>query len=122
LKAGKVFFEAGDRTGHSKQVMKEFQRIKGMKISCKGFDIRELREFCKPHVKQASSKVDHKHSIVQTGVFPHCITSKIPGAEGCRWRILRLKTIRMLSLVVKSLSSSCLVRFELLLLNTDPCF
>ena len=26
------------------------------------------------------------------------------------------------SLVVKSLFSSCLIRFELILLNTDPCF
>jgi hypothetical protein len=61
LKAGKVFLKPRKRTGHFSQVMKEFQHIKEMKIACKGFDIRDLREFCKPHVKQASSNIDHEH-------------------------------------------------------------
>jgi hypothetical protein len=94
LKAGKAFFEAKDRTGHFSQVMKEFQSIKGMKIACKGFDIRDLREFWKPHVKQTSSNIDHerwRNPTVKTGVLPHCITSKIPGAEGCRWRIFEIE-------------------------------
>ena len=92
MKAGKVFFEAKDRTGHSKQVMKDFQRIKGMKIACKGFDIKDLREFWKPHVKQNSSNIDHEHwrnPTVKTSVLPHCITSKIPGAEGADGEFLR---------------------------------
>jgi hypothetical protein len=90
LKAGKVFFEAKERTCHFSQVMKEFQSIKEMKIACKGFNIRDLREFWKPHVKQTSSNIDHerwRNPNVKTGVFPHCITSNILGAEGCRWRI-----------------------------------
>ena len=78
MKAGKAFFEAKDRTGHLSQVMKEFQSIKGMKIACKGFDIKDLREFWKPHVKQTSSNIDHerwRNPTVKTGVLPRCITS-----------------------------------------------
>jgi hypothetical protein len=45
LKAGKAFFEARGRTGYFSQVMEEFQSIKGLKIACKGFDIRDLRNF-----------------------------------------------------------------------------
>jgi hypothetical protein len=94
LKAGKAFLEAKGRTGHFSQVMKEFQSIKGMKIACKGFDIRDLREFWKPHVKQTSSNIDHerwRNPTVKTGVLPHFITSQIPGAEGCRWRIFEIE-------------------------------
>jgi hypothetical protein len=54
--------------------------------------------------------------------LPCFITSQIPGAEGCRWRIFEIEDNSNDSLVVKSLLSSCLVRFELLFLNTDPCF
>jgi hypothetical protein len=74
--------------------MEEFQSIKGMKIACKGFNIKDLREFWKPHVKQTSSNIDHKHwrnPTVMTGVFPHSITSQIPGAEGCRGKILEIE-------------------------------
>ena len=94
MKAGKAFLEARGRTCRFSQVMEEFQSIKGMKIACKGFTIRDLREFWKPHVKQTSSNIDHerwRNPTVKTGVLPHSITSQIPGAEGCRWQILEIE-------------------------------
>jgi len=60
VKAGKAFLEAKEGTNHFSQVMKEFQSIKGITIACKGFDIRDLREFWEPHVKQTSSNIDHE--------------------------------------------------------------
>ena len=50
------------------------------------------------------------------------MTPRIPEAEGYRLRIFEIEDNSNASLVIKSLLSSCLVRFELLFLNTDPCF
>ena len=53
-----------------------------------------FEEILKPHVKQTSSNINHerwRNPTVKTGVLPHCITSKNPGAEGCRWRIFEIE-------------------------------
>ena len=50
------------------------------------------------------------------------ITSQIPGAEEYKCQFLKIEDNSNASLDIKPLLSSCLVRFELLFLNTDPCF
>jgi hypothetical protein len=50
------------------------------------------------------------------------MTPRIPEAEGYRWQIFEIEDNSNASLVVKSLLSSCLVRLDLLFLDTDPCF
>jgi hypothetical protein len=50
------------------------------------------------------------------------MTPQIPEAEGYIWQIFEIEDNSNDSLVIKPLLSSCLVRFELLFLNTDPCF
>jgi hypothetical protein len=45
LKAGKLIFEAKDRTVHSEWVLKGSSVSVGYQIACKRFNIRDSREF-----------------------------------------------------------------------------
>jgi hypothetical protein len=85
----------------------------------------EVRENFGNTCKTISSKIDHERWEIQLSrqvscySSPHCRYQELKDADGEFWR---LKTVRVLSLVVKTLFSSCLDRIELFLLNTDPCF
>jgi hypothetical protein len=94
-------------------------------IACKGLSIRGSREFWQPHAKPFPQKSTMNVGEIQLSrqvschSSPHCRYQELKDADGEFWR---LKTVRVLSLVVKTLFSSCLDRIELFLLNTDPCF
>jgi hypothetical protein len=125
LKAGKAFLETKDRTGQFLQIIKRFQGIKGLSDRMQRTQHQRFERILGTTCKTTSSKIDHerwRNPTVKTGVLPCFITSQIPGAEGYRWRIFEIGNNLNDSLVVKPLLSSCLDTFELLFLNTDPCF
>ena len=54
----------------------------------------EVRENFGIHMQTISSKIDHERwgdPTVKTGVLLFFTTLQIPGAEGCRWRILEIE-------------------------------
>jgi hypothetical protein len=94
LKARKVFFESKDRTVHSKQVLKEFQHIKELSDRMQRAQHQRFEKILATTCKTISSKIDHERwedPTVKTGVLPFFTTLQIPGAEGCRWRILEVE-------------------------------
>jgi hypothetical protein len=68
------------------------------------------------------NRILFSNTCSKTGASACFMTPRIPEAEEYRWRIFEIEDNLNASLVIKPLLSSCLVRFELLFLNTDPCF
>jgi hypothetical protein len=79
-------------------------------IACKGLSIRGSREFWQSHAKQLPQKSTMNVGEIQLSrqvschVSLHCKSQELKDADGEFWR---LKTVQVLSLVVKTLFSSC---------------
>ena len=94
MKAGKVFFEAKNKTNHFEQVMKEFQSINGLSDRMKRAQHQRFERILATTCKTISSKTDQERwgdPTIYIGVLLFFTTLQIPRAEGCRWRILEIE-------------------------------
>ena len=103
LKAGQAIFEAKNATVYFKQVLKICQCISGLsncmqEVQPQGFE-GFLVTPSKPFPKNSTINIGNLNSHIQVSYY--FTTLHMLKDEGGKWRFLRLKTVRLLSLVVE---------------------
>jgi hypothetical protein len=103
LKAGQAIFEAENATVYFKQVLKICQRISGLlnhmqEVQPQGFE-GFLVTHSKPFPKNSTINIGKLNSHIQVSCY--FTTLQMLKAGGGKWRFWKLKTVRLLSLVVE---------------------